>query len=475
MSNAYDGSGDLFQAYRLMSDGSNDFGGMDASLNYQLGFKKDKNRLLTVSYKYSYSPNTQDINNTISDTFNFYLPNYLQYNHAGNKEHTIQVDYVHPFKTINLEAGAKTILRNNFSNFETSNYNETTKNYEIIPSQTNDFNYDQDVYSVYNSYSGKWGKWNAKAGLRLEHTTVRADFISSSSTVNQDYNNLIPSLSVQYNLKSSNISAGYTDRISRPGIYQLNPFVDASNPNFINTGNPNLQPEVNHTFELNYSVFSKNSITAGLSYAFSNNSIQTVTHLQAASSANVSDTVTVTTYENLGSNKILGLNLNVNVTSVKNLSISINAQISHVWLKGTYNGQFYTNDGYTGNAFLNAGYKFGKGFRFGFDAGYFSGDVNLQGNTSPFVFTSYVLSKSFLDKRITLSAVANNPYTQFYTFKNTTTTPDFYQQSYNQIFYRSFALRFNIKIGKLNSDIKKNQRGINNDDKKAGKSSTPAS
>ncbi len=247
LSNAYDGSGDLFQAYRLMSDASNDFGGMDASLNYQLGFKKDKNRLLTLSYKYSYSPNTQNINNTVTDTFNFYLPNYLQYNHAGNKEHTIQVDYVHPFKTINLEAGAKTILRNNFSNFETSNYNEITKNYEVIPSQTNDFNYDQDIYSIYNSYSGKWGKWNAKAGLRLEHTTVRADFVSTSSTVNQDYNNLIPSLSVQYNLKSSNISLGYTDRISRPGIYQLNPFVDASNPNFINTGNPNLQPEVNHS------------------------------------------------------------------------------------------------------------------------------------------------------------------------------------------------------------------------------------
>ena len=169
-----------------------------------------------------------------------------------------------------------------------------------------------------------------------------------------------------------------------------------SNPNFINTGNPNLQPEVNHSFELNYSVFSKNSITAGLSYAFSNNSIQTVTHLQAVGgSGTATDTVTVTTFENLGRNKNLGLNLNVNFTSVKNLSISINAQISHVWLKGTYNGQFYKNDGYTGNVFLNAGYKFGKGFRVGFDAGYFSGDVNLQGNTSPYIYNSYVLSKHF--------------------------------------------------------------------------------
>jgi Outer membrane protein beta-barrel family/CarboxypepD_reg-like domain len=473
LSNFYDSTKTITQAYRLMSDASNGFGGLDASLNYQRGFREDKNRLLTLSYKYSYSPNTQNINNNVSDTFNFYLPDYKQNNHAGNSEHTIQLDYVHPFKTINLEAGAKTILRNNFSNYESSNYNDITKEYEVNPSQTNDFSYDQDIYSIYNSYSAKWDKWNAKAGLRLEHTTVNADFVSSSSTVNQDYNNLIPSLSVQRNLKSSNISLGYTDRISRPGIYQLNPFVDESNPNFITTGNPNLQPEINHTFELNYSTFSKNSVTAGISYAFSNNSIQTVTHLQAVSNGSLIDTTTVTTYENLGSNKTLGLNLNLNFTSVKNLSISLNSQLAHVWLKGTYNSQFYTNDGYTGNAFLNMGFKFGKGYRIGFDAGYFSGDVNLQGKTSAYIFNSYVFSKTFFNKKLTLSAVMNNPYSQFFKFTSTTTTPDFYQSNYNQIFYRSFALRFNFKFGKLNSDIKRNQRGINNDDKKAGKSSTP--
>jgi hypothetical protein len=471
LTNYTDSSQSLLQAYRMLSNASNGFGGLDASLNYQLGFRKDKNRLLTFSYKYSYSPNTQNINNTITDTFNYSLPDYKQFNHAGNKENTIQVDYVHPLKKVNLEAGAKAILRNNFSNFESSNYDEATKDWEVNPSQTNDFNYDQDIYSVYNSYSAKWDKWNAKAGLRLEHTTVRADFVSSSSTVNQDYNNLIPSLSMQYTMKGGSISLGYTDRISRPSIYQLNPFVDLSNPNFVSTGNPNLQPEVNHTFELNYSIFAKNSVTAGLSYSFSNNSIQNVTHLQAVSNGGSNDTITVTTYENLGTNKNLGLNLNFNFTTVKNLSISLNAQLAHVWLKGTYNDQFYTNDGYTGNAFLNAGFKFGKGFRLGFDAGYFSGDVNLQGTTSPFIYNSYSLAKTFFDKRLTLSAVMNNPYNRFYTFKSTTSTPDFYQTTYNDIFYRTFALRINFKFGKLNSEIKKNQVGINNDDKKAGKSS----
>jgi hypothetical protein len=471
LTNYTDSNNSLLQAYRLMSDGSNAFGGLDASINYQLGFKNDKNRLLTLSYKYSYSPNTQNINNTITDTFNYDLPNYKQYNQAGNKENTIQLDYVHPIHSVNLEAGAKAILRNNFSNFESSSYDEATKDYEVNPSQTNDFNYNQDIYSIYNSYSAKLGKWNAKAGLRLENTTVRADFVSTSSTVNQDYNNLIPSLSVQYNLKGGNVSLGYTDRISRPSIYQLNPFVDLSNPNFATTGNPNLQPEVSHQFELNYSSFAKNSITAGISYSFSNNAIQNVTHLEAVTNGTINDTITVTTYENLGTNKTLGLNLNVSITTVKNLNISLNTQLSHVWLKGTYNDQFYTNEGFTGNAFLNAGYKFGKGFRLGFDAGYFSGDVNLQGKTSPYVFNSYSLAKTFLNKRLTLSAVMNNPYSQFYTFRSTTSTPDFYQSTYNNIFYRSFALRINFKFGKLNSEIKKSQIGINNDDKKAGKSS----
>ena len=111
------------------------------------------------------------------------------------------------------------------------------------------------------------------------------------------------------------------------------------------------------------------------------------------------------------------------------------------------------------------------GYRIGFDAGYFSGDVNLQGKTSAYIFNSYVFSKTFFNKKLTLSAVMNNPYSQFFKFTSTTTTPDFYQSNYNQIFYRSFALRFNFKFGKLNSDIKRNQVGINNDDKKAGKSS----
>ncbi len=292
--------------------------------------------------------------------------------------------------------------------------------------------------------------------------------ITTQQSVNQNYNNLIPSVSIQRNFKSSSINFGYTDRISRPGIYQLNPFVDQSNPKFINTGNPNLKPELNHSLELNYSNFQKNSVNIGLSYSFSKNAIQNVTSLEVNTTG---DTVTLTTYENLGSNRRLGLNFNTNFTIIKDLTVSLNGDAAHVWLAGTYGGQLYHNSGYTGNAFFNAGYKFGAGYRFGIDAGVFSGDVNLQGTSSGYIFSSYVISKTFMHKKATISLISNNPYSKFFTSRSHTSTPDFSQASFNQYPYRTFAIRFNFKFGKLNSDIKKNQRGINNDDTKSGKSS----
>jgi hypothetical protein len=49
-----------------------------------------------------------------------------------------------------------------------------------------------------------------------------------------------------------------------------------------------------------------------------------------------------------------------------------------------------------------------------------------------------------------------------------TSGPDFEQVSYNQTNYRFFIIRFNYRFGKLNSEVKKNQHGINNDDIKSG-------
>jgi len=471
LSDMINSAGITQQYYNLTNDGNSNYLGFDASVNYQLGFKHQKGRLFTLSYKYNYSPDKELTDNSFSQRFNYpqsAIPDYRQYNNSGSKVHTVQLDYEHPFKKLTVEAGAKAIFRNNFSQYHVDDRDSVTNQYITNPAQTNDFNYQQDVYSLYNSYQLSLEGWAGKAGLRLEHTGINADFTSTGSFVTQDYNNFIPSISIQRKFKTSSINLGFTERIQRPGIYQLNPFVDRSNPSYISYGNPNLRPELNHTFELTYSNFTKSSINAGVSYAFSNNSIQNVSGLQVVSVNSKNDTITTSTYQNLGSHSTLGFNINTTQNITKQLTLNLNGQLNHVWLEGAYNGQLYKNQGTMGNFFANIGYTFGKGFRFGTNAAYFSGNITLQGKSGSGTYLSPVISKTFLNKTATIALAVNNPFSAYQTIRSSTTTAQYDQSSFNQGNIRSFAIRFNYRFGKLTSDIKKNEHGIDNDDTKGG-------
>lgn len=459
------------QTYNWQNTGRTSNLGLDLAVNYQLGFKKSKDRLLTFSYKYSYAPNKQFNDNVFSDRFNYPVsafPDYQQYNNAGNRDHTVQVDYAGPLaKHIEIETGAKMILRSNYSDFHVDDRDTINQQYITNNQLTNNFNYHQDIYSLYNSYQLKMDKWAGKVGLRLERTAISADFISAGVTTAPSYNNLIPSVSIQRSFKTSSINLGFTQRIQRPGIFQLNPFIDRSNPAFITTGNPGLKPELDNTFDLTYSNFSRGSINIDLSYAFSNNSIQNVSSLHVQNINNKLDTLTYTTFQNLGTNKTLGLNVNTNLSITKSFTLSLNGQINYIRLSGTFNGNAYKNSGVTGSGFGSMRYRFGaSGFAMSFNAGYFSGNVNLQGRTADNIFNQYLFTKDFLNRKLTIGLAANNPYSKFYIYRTDIRSADFYQTTYTQTYNRSFALRFNYRFGKLKDGIKKNAHGIENDDTK---------
>ena len=466
-----DSAGAKIQGYTLLSSGNTATAGFDIAFNYQLSFKKSKDRLLTFSYKYSSAPSSQFNNDLFGNRINYplsFFPDYQQYNSAGNRDHTVQMDYADRLtRQFEIEAGAKMILRNNFSRFSVDDRDTVTQQYATNDALTNNFNYHQDIYSIYNSYQLTKDNWTGKAGLRVEHTAISAEFVSAGVSAAPSYTNLIPSVTVQRNFASCSINLGFTQRIQRPGIAQLNPFVDRSNPLFISTGNPALRPELDNTFDLSFSSFKKGSVIIDLSYAFSNNSIQNVSSLNVQNINNKQDTITYTTFENLGTNKTVGLNIHTNLDITKLLSLTLNGQLNHLWLSGIFSGSMYHNDGFTGTGFGSAHYKFGQSnFAFSFNLGYYSGTVNLQGRTSDFIFNQYLFTKDLLNKKLTIGFAINDPYGKFYDFRTTIKSSAFDQNSFVQSYRRSFALRLNYRFGKLRGDIKRNQHGIENDDTK---------
>jgi len=469
LSNSYFSKGNSYNTTYNIDNGTNyNWNGLDLSLNYQLGFKRNKEQLLTGSYKF-----THGIDYNESDFFSMnyvttdplaIAPNYGQNNKSGTNEQTIQLDYVHPVKKLNVEGGLKIILRDNFSDYEYGTYSGNNKqsSYAIDNTRSNEFNYNQNVYSFYNSYQLKLKDWGLKGGIRLERTVIDANFVSLNTPLNTDYNNFIPSVSVQKKFKkSSSLNLGYTQRIQRPNIWQLNPYVEQFNENFTQAGNKDLKPVLNHNFDLNYSIFKKGSINTGLSYSFANNTIQYVNRLDG--------NVSRATFENIGKNKSAGFNINTNQDLFKNFNINVNGRLYYVWMEGIIDGATLKNDGAQGNLYAYAGYKFKKDVKVGINAGYYSPWLTLQGQSNPYYYSSVSVSKELLKKKLSLSASVSNPFQKYWNWRNETSSSQFIQSESFQGYYRNMSFNLSYKFGKLDGSIKKNQRGIQNDDV-AGKS-----
>lgn len=450
-----DDDGLLTQQYFSFEDGNSQNSSSSAEINYQRGFKRSKQQLLTFSYKFdnSNSYNDQDVH--FQDQVNYGEPDYRQHSKVETREHTAQLDYTQPLHQFSLESGMKAILRRNNSNYDYSQLEGA--DYIPVPDLSNLFSYQQQVYSAYTSGQLTTEKYEAKAGLRLEQTNVDADFTSSGQNLHQNYTSVLPSLSVQRNFKNWNLTFGAANRLARPGIWDLNPFVDRSNPKFLTTGNPNLKPTIMHVFELNYTNLKHHSITAGLSYQTTNNSIENVRVI-------LPDTVMFRQPKNIGKLRNLTLNAGINMSISKQWQLNTNSQVNYISIKGEDNGILMENHGFQGSIALDTSYKFNDGWRLSANASYETGEIQFQGNSNYYVYSSFRVSKEMAGKKLQLTLTANNPYSSRVTLHGSSYTPDFYRKEYYTDYSRTIAFSLNYKFGHLSSDIKKSQHGIHNDD-----------
>lgn len=256
------------------------FGSTDLNVDYQHSTSK-KDELLTVSYRFSQSPNDSESNTELSDVVNYYLSNeYPKWNinDASTIEHTGQIDYTTPlFNKQTLEAGVKYINRQNKSNTLEQIYNDSTKMWEDHSRDNSQFRHTQHIYSAYLGYLIRLNKFGIKAGVRAEGTSLKAEFARKPDMdFSTNYFDVVPNATLTYQIDmSTQIRLGYNMRIQRPGIWYLNPYINDVDPQNISQGNPNLDSEKSNNVNLNFSKFTqKFSINASLSYTFVNNPIE---------------------------------------------------------------------------------------------------------------------------------------------------------------------------------------------------------
>ncbi|KQS34304.1 TonB-dependent receptor [Dyadobacter sp. Leaf189] len=455
--------GETLEGYRIENDNRGDGTGMDAALNFQRTSRADKNRLLTFSYRYYGFNNTQKNNLTVSEEINFNLPDYRQVNDQSFSEQTIQVDYVYPVKKLSIEAGLKGIMRTNRSDFQYDTFDPESGRYVVNNEMSNKFNNTQNVFGAYNTYQYNLQKWSLKAGVRVEQTVVDADFISTDSKVKQNYFNVIPSVSINRKLKNNNaLNFGYSQRIQRPGIWQLNPFIDRSNPNFERTGNPNLRPAFVNDVQLTYSISKKGSINFGGGLIAFRDLIFGVAVYDPETD------ITRTSYANTGTARLIMGMVNVNYPITKKWNFSLNARAAHGKVRGVVNNIPVTNQGIMSQVSVSTGYRLEKDWRVNANLNINGRNINLQGINNAMTSYSFSVNKDVVKDKLSLSAAVNNPFTKFRQWRRETSGPDFDQVDSRRDYFRTFNMSLNYKFGKLKEAIKKNKRGIRNDDVQSG-------
>lgn len=461
-------------SYHTFSRSKSAWSNVGVNFDYQRSFKK-KGEYLTFSYRYNGSPDNSESYTEYEDIRDYpYDMSYLldQYydNDARTDEHTFQLDYTNPLtKMHNIDFGAKYILRDNQS--DSKYYKDKNGTYQEDGSLSDKFKQTQNILAAYADYQLKWKKFGAKAGVRYEHTFMDVEYAKiAEKNFNTEFDDVVPTVMLSYQLApTSTLRASYNMRISRPGIWFLNPFRNTSNPTNISYGNPDLETEKAHSLGMTFSSFSaKFNINATLNYSFVDNGIERYSFMNNGVQEN--------TYGNIGHTKRTRLSLWMNWNPGSKTRISVNAGGMYADYKSNEPYLKVKNSGFSGDLFLNAQQTLPWELRFSLYGGGSTPYISLQGKGSSYSYYGFSLSRSFLkEKRLTVSVNASNLFNKYNTFENETVTETFRSWSKQKSVQQSFGLNVSWRFGELKAQVKRAARSINNDDVKSGGSGNAGS
>jgi len=456
---------DLNQYYERISETSAFRSGFDWTTDYRKTFKKKEQEFsaaIQVSGDYSNSVNDFDQRDTFPDVDPFLDIRNRNSNDGINLEYTGQVDYVHPFSDrIKLETGLKTIIRRIESDFESELFDFDQEEFVTLPNQTDVFFYNQDVYAAYASVTWKLGeKYGLVAGARYEFTDISGRFETDPTRFSNNYGNFLPSIIFNRKLSQfSNIKIAYNQRIQRPSLRTVNPYVDLSDPRDIRFGNPLLEPELTHQTELSYNTFVKGWVFNGsVYYRHTKDEIDPITTVDSIGR-------TVTTFQNIGRNDVVGINFFTSYTIKKFLTLRGGMDVQNITAVGLVGDVETRRNAWEWRANLNATFSLPKDFKIELFGFYNSPRQSLQGSRGAYSQFSIGAAKDLWNKRGSIGFSVIQPFTNTLSFPRNISGPDFTQRSNFEIEIRSFNLNFSYRFGKLDFKDRRSRRSkINNDD-----------
>jgi len=354
-------------------------------------------------------------------------------------KYTFNVDYTKPLnKNWTIETGAQYVDNQVSNDYTVSDLVNGV--YEVDEGLTNLFNFDQKVLGVYGTTAYEGEVWGVKVGLRAEQTDLNTLLTNTNEKNSQSFIDLFPSAHTSYKVNERvSLQAGYSRRIYRPRLWDLNPFFNIRNNFNIRTGNPSLTPEYTDSYEVG-SIFIYDKVTFNLNayHRYTTDKIERISSFE--------NNVNVFSPENVGTSSTNGLELNFKYSLVKKLTFNGDANYNYFTREGEYEGQSFDFSNDQWSAKLTSKLKVSKKFDVEASGNYRSKVETVQGYSEDNFHADLGMRYKMLNGKAILNFsvrdVFNTRVRESYTFEDT-----FDAYSFRQL-GRVVSLGFSYGFGK---------------------------
>lgn len=310
--------------------------------------------------------------------------------------YTFKLDYTRPFsEKWKLETGAQYVINDVANDYEVSNL--VGGDFVIDPGLTNVFEFDQNVLGLYGTWAFEGQKWGVKAGLRLERTDLNTLLATTGEANDQNYTNLFPSIHTSYKFNDRiSVQGGYSKRVYRPRMWDLNPFFNIRNNFSIRQGNPNLLPEFTDSYEITgIYILGKASINLGVYHRYTTDVIERV--------STFANNVNTVRPENIGDNSTTGVEFNAKYSPAKWMTLNGDFNYSRFDRNGIFEATVFDFTGDQWSSKVMAKLKLPADFELETTGNYRSRLRTVQGVRSDFLFMDLGLRKDIMKGKAVLN------------------------------------------------------------------------
>ncbi|MEJ0054202.1 MAG: outer membrane beta-barrel protein [Bacteroidota bacterium] len=146
-------------------------------------------------------------------------------------------------------------------------------------------------------------KYNLSVGVNYQNTSLKGDLISKNQKIDKTFESVLPVARFNYDFsKVKHLRVDYEASMQEPGIQQLQPVVDNSDPLNISTGNPDLRPSYQHRLTSNFTTFDPDKFINFFAFITANYTLNPIINSQTVNANLVRVTKPINVKDNVSLN-----------------------------------------------------------------------------------------------------------------------------------------------------------------------------